>query len=89
MVRVDFTPNLSRHIDCESLSVEGSNLREVIIAVCTANTQLKSYLLDDQDRLRKHVTVFIDNVQIKDRIQLSDPVSQSSSVYITQALSGG
>ena len=89
MVRVEFTPNLSRHIDCESLSVEGSNLREVIIAVCTANTQLKSYLLDDQDRLRKHVTVFIDNVQIKDRIQLSDPVSQSSSVYITQALSGG
>ena len=89
MVHVEFTPNLSRHIDCESLTVEGSDLNEVITAVCTANTRLRPYLLDDQHRLRKHVTVFIDNVQIKDRIRLSDPVTESSSVYIAQALSGG
>ena len=89
MVQVEFTPNLSRHIDCASMSVEGSDLCEVINAVCAANTSLRPYLLDDQHRLRKHVTVFIDNVQIKDRIRLSDPVTESSFVYIAQALSGG
>jgi hypothetical protein len=45
--------------------------------------------LDDQGQLRKHVTVFIDNVRIQDRSNLSDTVSASSAVYIAQALSGG
>ncbi len=89
MANVEFTPNLSRHVHCEALSVEGSDIRQVLLAVCAANEPLRRYLLDDQDRLRKHVTVFIDNTQIADRKTLSDPVTPSSSVYIAQALSGG
>ena len=89
MAQIAFTPNLSRHLDCPSLAVDGSTVAEVLSALCAAHTQLRSYLLDDQDRLRKHVTVFVDNVQIKVRIGLSDTVQESSSVYIAQALSGG
>jgi len=89
MARVEFTPNLSRHVECRALSVEGGDVREILDRVCAANSRLKTYLLDDQDRLRKHVTVFIDNVQIRDRRRLSDPVGADSAVYIAQALSGG
>lgn len=89
MATVEFTPNLAKHIETQSLSVSGSTLGEVLSAICQQNTQLKRYLVDDQDRLRKHVTVFIDNTQVRDRIKLSDPVGESSTVYIAQALSGG
>ena len=89
MASVEFTPNLSRHVQCEALCVDGSDIRQVLLAVCATNESLRRYLLDDQDRLRKHVTVFIDNTQIADRKTLSDPVAPSSSVYIAQALSGG
>ncbi len=89
MARVEFTPNLSRHLACETLSVAGETVQQVLQTICSDNSQLGSYLLDDQGRLRKHVTLFIDNVQIRDRIQLSDPVGESSSIYIAQALSGG
>lgn len=89
MALVEFTPNLARHIDVSARAIEGSSLREIIDGICADNQQLKSYLLDDQDRLRKHVTIFVDNVQLKDRTNLSDSVSATSSVYIAQALSGG
>jgi len=89
MALIEFTPNLKRHIDCESLTVEGSDVRQILDSICNSNANLKSYLLDDQGRLRKHVTVFIDNHQIRDRKKLSDSVAPNSSVYIAQALSGG
>ncbi|NKB32236.1 MAG: MoaD/ThiS family protein [Pseudomonadales bacterium] len=89
MATIEFTPNLAKHIEVDSLAIDGNNLREVLDQVCADNLQLKSYLLDDQDRLRKHVTIFVDNVQLKDRNNLSDAVAPNSSVYIAQALSGG
>ncbi len=89
MATVEFTPNLSRHIDCETLSSSAATLRELIDEVCKNKPHLKPYILDDQDRLRKHVTVFIDGTQIQDRKGMSDRVNIESSVYIAQALSGG
>lgn len=89
MALVEFTPNLHRHIKCQSMTIDGNTIKQVLGTVCEENTSLRSYLLDDQGQLRKHVTVFIDNVRIKDRSDLSDVVSASSAVYIAQALSGG
>ncbi|MCH2355526.1 MAG: MoaD/ThiS family protein [Pseudomonadales bacterium] len=89
MALVEFTPNLYRHVKCQSMTVPGDTIKQVLYTVCEENTRLRSYLLDDQGQLRKHVTVFIDNVRIQDRSNLSDAVSASSAVYIAQALSGG
>ena len=33
--------------------------------------------------------IFVDGVQIRDRVGLSDPVSETSEIYVMQALSGG
>jgi len=46
-------------------------------------------VLDDQAGLRKHMTIFVDGRMIHDRARLTDAVSESSTVYVFQALSGG
>lgn len=89
MATVSFTPNLQRHVACPRSEAAGATVREVLDAVFTGNPQARSYVLDDQSALRKHMTIFIDGQVIKDRTRLSDPVTESSAIYVFQALSGG
>ena len=89
MPTVSFTPNLKRHIDCPPARVNGGNVREVLEAVFAQNRQLRSYVLDDQGRLRKHMLVAVDGEIIRDRILLSDAVRPGSDIFVMQALSGG
>lgn len=89
MVRVEFTPNLEKHLDCQTLQVEGNNVREVLEQCCKQNPALRTYILDDQHRIRKHIAVFVDGMLIKDKLLQSDKVKKQSVVFIAQALSGG
>jgi sulfur-carrier protein len=89
MPRVVFTPHLQRHVDSPPRQAEGRTLREVLENVFAENPKLKGYILDDQQRLRKHVIVFIDNVVVTDRAGLSDAVTPESEIHVMQALSGG
>ena len=54
-----------------------------------ANPQARGYVLDDQSALRKHMTIFVDGHMIRDRTRLADAVSETSTIYVFQALSGG
>ncbi len=89
MVKILFTANIERHVACPEMEVDGATLREVLENAFKANARARSYVLDDQAALRKHMTIFVDGQAIRDRIRLSDPVTPSSVVYIYQALSGG
>ena len=89
MARVSFTPNLQRHLPCPPTEAQGESLRAVLDAVFVENPPLRSYLLDDQGRLRKHVIIFLNNAPARDRIHLSDPVRADDEVFVFQALSGG
>ncbi|MFN0197850.1 MAG: MoaD/ThiS family protein [Planctomycetaceae bacterium] len=89
MPRVNFTPHLQNHLDCPPQIVEAATLREALEIVFQSNPRLRSYILDDQGRLRKHVTAFIDQSPIRDRISLTDDVSSAKEIYLLQALSGG
>ena len=89
MPKVVFTPNLQRHIACPPVEVTGGTVREVLDAAFADNAQARSYVLDDQAALRKHMAIFVNGRQIKDRVHLSDPVPDGGEVYIFQALSGG
>lgn len=64
-------------------------MREVLDAVFAGNPQARSYVLDDQAALRRHMTIFVDGRIISDRARLSDPVTDKSSIHVFQALSGG
>ncbi|OJU28023.1 MAG: thiamine biosynthesis protein ThiS [Alphaproteobacteria bacterium 64-6] len=89
MARVVFTPNIQRHVACPEAEAPGATVREVLDAVFAANPQARSYVLDDQAALRRHMTIFIDGVMISDRKDLGDAVGDRSTIYVFQALSGG
>ena len=89
MPRVTFTSNLQRHLACPPAEVAGATVGAVLGAVFEANPRLRSYLLDDQGRLRQHVNVFINDRAVEDRDGLSDALAESDEVFVFQALSGG
>jgi len=89
MAKVEFTPNLRRHLAVSAVEVPGGTLRSVLERVFATHERLRGYVLDDQGSLRRHVTVFVDGRRVADRSGLSDPVGDTSEVYVLQALSGG
>ncbi len=64
-------------------------MRAVLDQVFAGNPRARSYVLDDQAALRKHMIIFVDGQALRDRVHLSDPVGASSSIFVFQALSGG
>ena len=89
MAKVVFTPNIQRHVLCPEAKAAGQTVREVLEKVFSENSQVRKYILDDQHKLRKHMTIFVDGQMIRDRATLSDPVAETSTIYVLQALSGG
>lgn len=89
MARVTFTSNLRRHVDCPAVEAEGRTVREVLNSVFESNDRLRTYILDDQAALRKHMTILVDGKRVNDLAGLSDKVLPKSEVYVMQALSGG
>ncbi len=89
MVKVVFTQNLQRHVACPEIAVAASSVREALEAVFATNPRARGYVLDDQSRLRRHMAIFVDGRLIRDRAGLSDPVGETSTIAVFQALSGG
>lgn len=89
MPQVHFTPNLQRHVECPPASVKGQTVAEVLETVFATNPKVRSYIVDEQGCLRKHMVIFVDGRAVQDRFRLSDPVTDNSEVYVYQALSGG
>lgn len=89
MAVIHFTSNLRRHVDCPSVSVTGGTVRDVLDQAFASNERLKTYVLDDQGHLRRHMRILVDGVAIKDLKEQSDGVRPSSEIWVMQALSGG
>jgi len=89
MARVVFTSNIQRHVICPDADAPGQTVREVLENVFAKNSQARSYVLDDQSALRKHMTIFVDGQMVRDRKRLGDSVSETSLIHVLQALSGG
>jgi len=89
MAKVVFTANMQQHVASPTVDAKGRTVREVLDAAFRANPQSRSYVLDDQGAIRKHMVVFVNGKAITDRSGLSDPVPEGAEVYVMQALSGG
>jgi molybdopterin converting factor small subunit len=89
MARISFTPNLQRHVPCPPAEVEAGTLREALALVFQDNPMLRDYLLDDQNRLRKHVVIFINAEAMQQRDNLNVKLAPDDDIFIFQALSGG
>ena len=89
MTVVHFTAHLARYLACPPQQVEGATVRAALEAVFSTNPRLRSYVVDDQGRLRRHVNVFINGEAVADRDGLSDKVGPKDELFVLQALSGG
>jgi sulfur-carrier protein len=89
MATVRFTESIQRHVQCPTREVAGSTLREVLEGYFQGNDRARRYVLDDQNRLRRHMAIFIDGGQIRDREGMTDAVNADSVVDLIQSLSGG
>jgi sulfur carrier protein ThiS len=90
MAKVRFTRHLVRYFPTlVEGEASGVTVAEVVAALDGRYPGLAAYLLDDTGQLRKHVNVFVDGEMVNDRVQLSDPVTDESELFIVQALSGG
>jgi molybdopterin converting factor small subunit len=89
MATIVFTANIQRHVGCPQMEAAGRTVREVLDNVFTANPQARGYVLDDQSALRRHMTIFVDGRMVRDRVRLADPVCDTSTIHVFQALSGG
>ncbi|WP_341319507.1 MoaD/ThiS family protein [Paraburkholderia sp. IMGN_8] len=89
MAHIFFAASIQRHIATPEREIDARTLGEALEAVFAAQPRLRSYILDDQGSLRRHLAVFVDGRRVRDRRHLSDALGDESRVYVVQALSGG
>ncbi len=64
-------------------------MREVLDRVFEEYPRVRSYVLNEQGELRKHMAIFLNGAMIQDKVGLSDAVQADTELYVMQALSGG
>ena len=91
MAQVRFTSHLKRFFPdlTNGEVVGGRTVAEVVAALDTRHPGLGSYLVDERGSLRRHVNIFIGDSLVNDKEHLLDPVSDETTLFIMQALSGG
>jgi molybdopterin converting factor small subunit len=89
MPTVAFTAALRRFLPAPTAEVDAATVGEALARVFASRPALRSYVLDDQGALRRHVAVYVNGEPMRDRVRLSDPVGPRDEIYVLQALSGG
>ena len=90
MASVRFTSALRRfYPDLSPQDIEGDTVAVVLDKLDQSYPGLKTYLVDERGRLRKHVNIYIGEDLIRDRERLGDAVRAGDEILIFQALSGG
>jgi sulfur-carrier protein len=89
LVTVSFAAQLQRHVQCPDQMVASGTLQSIFDESFIAAPTMRSYVLDDQGFIRKHVAVFVDGQLHRARHDLSVSIPKGSKIHIIQALSGG
>ena len=89
MPTIAFTPHLQRFLDAPAATVGGATVREALDEVFAENPRLRGYVLDEHGRVRQHVTIYVGDAPLVDRVALSDTVKPDTDIFVLQALSGG
>lgn len=89
MPTIHVTSHLRHVAPTGPTKVEAATLGAALDAYFAAVPKVRSYVLDDQGRLRRHVAVFIDGELLLDKKNLGRRVAPASEIYVMQALSGG
>lgn len=89
MALIQITPHLRELAPLEPGAFDGTTVAEVVDNLCLAHPALRSYVLEDQGRLRKHISIFVEGNQLRGAEALAHKVMPTTDIFIFQALSGG
>ncbi|MGX5175119.1 MoaD/ThiS family protein [Aliikangiella sp. IMCC44653] len=89
MAKLHFTPNLRRHIACDSIEFQADSLTTIFDFLSQQHPALASYLLTEQNLPRKHILICVNGQVVARKSYSQTPLDAQSEVYFMQALSGG
>lgn len=68
------------------VEASGATLAELLLDLDRRHPGIRFRMVDEQDRIRRHIRIFINSDQVLD---LARPLQAGDDVVIVQALSGG
>ncbi|MBL8707789.1 MAG: MoaD/ThiS family protein [Rhodospirillaceae bacterium] len=89
MPRVAFTSHLRKVAPTGTVEVAGSDLGTALEPIFIQFPKLRLYVVDEQNRLRRHVVIFLNGVRLTAADWPHHPVGEVDEIYVLQALSGG
>jgi molybdopterin converting factor small subunit len=85
-VKVRIPSPLHSYTESTEVAASGATLAELLLDLDRQFPGLRFRVIDELDRLRPHMRLFVNQQQVRD---LAQPLAPTDSVQIVQALSGG
>jgi len=85
-MRVLIPSALRSYTERGETEASGATVGEVLADLDRRYAGLRFRVVDEQDRIRRHIRIFVNGQQARD---LAQPVGAADEVIIVQALSGG
>ncbi|MFO1402445.1 MAG: MoaD/ThiS family protein [Steroidobacteraceae bacterium] len=85
-MKVRIPSPLHSYTESTEVTASGTTLDELLVDLDRQYPGLRFRVVDELDRLRPHMRLFVNQQQVRD---LAHPLAPSDSVQIVQALSGG
>ncbi len=85
-MKVLIPSSLRSYTERSEAEASGATLAAVLVDLEHQYPGIRFRMIDEQDRIRRHIRIFVSGRQVRD---LSQPLRASDEVVIVQALSGG
>ncbi len=89
MATVHFTAHLRKVAPSGGTKVAAGTLGSALEEVFANSPRLKAYVVDEQNRLRRHVVLFLNGERLTPGDWPGRVVAEGDEIYVMQALSGG
>ncbi len=85
-MKVLIPSSLLSYTKAQEVEAGGATLTELLADLDRQYPGLRFRVIDEQDRMRRHMRFFVNGEQVFD---LAQPLRPTDAVYLVQALSGG
>jgi molybdopterin converting factor small subunit len=85
-MKVIIPSSLRSYTERSAAEASGATLAEVLADLDRAYPGIRFRMVDEQDRIRRHIRIFVNGEQVH---ALAQPLRATDEVVIVQALSGG
>jgi molybdopterin converting factor small subunit len=85
-MKVIIPSSLRSYTQASRADASGATVAAVLADLDRAYPGIRFRMVDEQDRIRRHIRIFVNGEQVRD---LAQPLDAADEVVIVQALSGG